>query len=131
MDTVTLTLAKLEELQTKASIRVGASHVDPRNGAAQTPQGKRRLRRKELDLLMFLHQHAGAIFSRDELLRHVWNYRGQAMTRTVDQTVATLRRKLNENAACPKHLITVYGLGYRLQPDHAALGPEATDPPPP
>jgi len=118
MDTVAVTL-KLDELRTKASIRIGSSSVAPRSGTARTPSGERRLRRKELDLLMFLHQNAGALFSRDELLRQVWNYRGGSMSRTVDQTVATLRRKLNDNAARPKHLLTVFGLGYRLQPDDA------------
>ena len=122
MDTITFTLAKLEERRTKAPIRIGSSNIDPRNGEAQTSHGERRLRKKELELLMFLHENIGTIFSRDELLRRVWNYEGRALTRTVDQTVATLRRKLNEDAARPRHLITVYGLGYRLQPDDAILG---------
>jgi DNA-binding response OmpR family regulator len=95
-------------------IRIGTFSVDLRSGAAQSPSGEYHLRRKELELLMFLHQNAGTIFSRDELLRRVWNYEGALMTRTVDQTIATLRRKLNDNSAKPKYLLTVHGVGYRL-----------------
>jgi len=116
MGTVELTLAEEEKRRTRTAIEVGPSRIDPHSGAAQNPKGEQRLRRKELELLMFLHENAGAIFSRDELLRRVWNYQGGVLTRTVDQTVATLRRKLNDDSARPKRLITVYGIGYRLQP---------------
>ena len=100
-----------------ASIRVGTFQVDLLSGAARGPEGSQHLRRMELQLLVFLHLHTGAIISREELLRHVWQYHGGAMTRTVDQTVATLRRKLNDHAPRPWHLITVHGIGYRLHPD--------------
>jgi DNA-binding response OmpR family regulator len=122
MDTIALTLAELAQRETREPIRVGSSSIDPHSGAAQNPNGEHRLRRKELELLMFLHQNAGAIVSRDELLRRVWNYHGRLVTRTVDQTIATLRRKLNDNAARPKHLITVYGIGYQLQPGDVGAG---------
>jgi len=100
-----------------ASIRIGASRVDLRSGAAWNSSGACRLRRKELDLLTFLYENTGAIFSRGQLLRHVWHYEGAFLTRTVDQTVATLRRKLNDNTTQPRYLITVHGIGYRLQRD--------------
>jgi len=102
-----------------APIRIGASSVDLDSGAVHSPNGTHHLGRKELQLLAFLYQNNGVIFSRDELLRRVWNYQGVLLTRTVDQTVATLRRKLNDNTARPRHLITVHGIGYRLKPDCA------------
>ena len=80
----------------------------------------RRLRRKEVDLLVHLNQKAGAVFSRDELLRNVWHAQ-RMVTRTIDQTVATLRRKLGENAEDPKLLLTVYGVGYRLAASETSL----------
>jgi two-component system alkaline phosphatase synthesis response regulator PhoP/two-component system response regulator VicR len=106
---------EMRERQTAPPIRIGTSRVDLQNGAAQNPNGEHRLRRKELQLLTFLHQHAGAVFSRDELLRRVWNYEGVLTTRTVDQTVSTLRRKLNDNTDQPRYLITIYGIGYQLR----------------
>ncbi|HWN95637.1 MAG TPA: helix-turn-helix domain-containing protein [Methylomirabilota bacterium] len=115
METLTLR-TETPPFRTEASIRIGNSCVNLRSGAAQNPSGAHRLRRKELELLAFLYQHTGAVFSRDELLRRVWNYQGGVLTRTVDQTVATLRRKLNDGSAKRKHLVTVYGIGYRLQP---------------
>ena len=105
----------LTRVVAKTSIQVGASNIDLHSGSAQNPNGEHRLRRKELELLMFLYQNTGAVFSRDELLRHVWNYHGGQTTRTVDQTVATLRRKLNDNATRPQYLITVHGIGYQLR----------------
>jgi DNA-binding response OmpR family regulator len=56
---------------------------------------------------------------RQQLLREVWQYTN-VITRTVDQTVATLRRKLDEDSANPKHLMTVYGIGYQLRKDLAS-----------
>ena len=117
METTKLTSEMNRCSRRAAPIRIGASSVDLRSGAARNASGTYRLRPKELELLAFLYQNTGAIFSRDELLRHVWNYEGVFLTRTVDQTVATLRRKLNDNTTRPRHLITVHGIGYRLQRD--------------
>ena len=99
----------------KVSIQLGDARVDFHSGTAQNPSGHHRLRKKELELLMFLYQNTGTIVSRDELLRSVWKYRGVLLTRTVDQTVATLRRKLADSATEPKYLLTVYGIGYCLR----------------
>ncbi len=51
---------------------------------------------------------------RDELLRDVWEYRDYPTTRTVDNHIASLRAKIEENAAEPQHLLTVHGIGYKL-----------------
>jgi DNA-binding response OmpR family regulator len=116
METATLLFgAELGQRLGETSIQVGTASVNLRSGATQNPNGRHRLRPKELELLTFLYQNTGAIFSRDELLRRVWNHQGVLLTRTVDQTVATLRRKLNDNNDRPGHLITVHGIGYRLE----------------
>ena len=70
---------------------------------------------KELDLLLALLRRDGAVASRIDLLREVWGHRAEVMTRTVDMHVAELRRKLEENPAQPRHILTVWKAGYRLE----------------
>ena len=72
---------------------------------------------KEFDLLLALIRKRGAVASRNELLKEVWRYgNADIMTRTVDVHVAELRRKLEEDPAKPRHILTVRKAGYRLQP---------------
>jgi DNA-binding response OmpR family regulator len=101
------------------TFRVGDSVVDSRTGMVHSPGQTRRLRRKELDLLAYLHG-CGTPVGRNQLLRDVWNC-SNMVTRTVDQTVATLRRKLNDNTTKPKYLITVYGVGYQLRTEQSRV----------
>jgi DNA-binding response OmpR family regulator len=95
-------------------LQIGLCLVDPRTGNVETPTDKHRLRLKELELLMHLFQHAFIAFTREQLLQAVWNYRCPLLTRTVDQTIATLRRKIEAAPETPRVIQTVYGIGYRL-----------------
>jgi DNA-binding response OmpR family regulator len=104
-----------DERRPDSLIQVGDSRINLRSGYTQSPGGNHKLRRKELALLTFLYQNKGAVFTREELLRQVWNYRGVLITRTVDQTMASLRRKLCDNSRKPRHLLTSYGVGYELR----------------
>lgn len=70
---------------------------------------------KELDLLLALLEADGAAVSRLDLLRRVWGYPSAVVTRTVDTHVAELRRKLEDDPARPRHVLTVRKLGYRLR----------------
>ena len=70
---------------------------------------------KELDLLLALLEADGAAVSRLDLLRRVWGYAAAVVTRTVDTHVAELRRKLEDDPAQPRHVLTVRKLGYRLR----------------
>jgi two-component system, OmpR family, alkaline phosphatase synthesis response regulator PhoP len=71
---------------------------------------------KEFSLLMALARRAGAVATRQELLREVWGHRSAVLSRTVDTHVAELRRKLESDPAQPRHIVTVRKTGYRLQP---------------
>ncbi len=68
------------------------------------------LTKMEFDLLKFLADNAGQVFSRDELLDHVWGYESYPTTRTVDTHVLQLRQKLS-----PELIETVRGIGYRFR----------------
>lgn len=70
---------------------------------------------KEFDLLLALIRRRGAVASRLELLKEVWGHQAEVMTRTVDIHIAELRRKLEDDPSSPKHILTVWKAGYRLQ----------------
>jgi two-component system alkaline phosphatase synthesis response regulator PhoP len=70
---------------------------------------------REFDLLLALVRRRGAVASRFELLKEVWGHRTAVMTRTVDIHIRELRRKLEDNPAEPRHILTVWKAGYRLE----------------
>lgn len=70
---------------------------------------------KEFDLLSTLARHRGAAVSRQDLLEEVWGYPSDVLTRTVDTHVAELRRKLEDDPADPRYIVTVRTVGYRLE----------------
>ena len=71
---------------------------------------------KAYELLMALIQRRGSVASRGDLLREVWGYGAFVLSRTVDSHVAELRRKLEADAAHPRHIVTVWKVGYRFEP---------------
>jgi DNA-binding response OmpR family regulator len=73
------------------------------------------LRPKEYALLVALLRRGGRVASRLELLREVWGYAEDVMSRTVDTHVAMLRRKLEHDPAHPRHIVTVRTFGYRIE----------------
>ena len=68
----------------------------------------------EFKLLRHLIEHIGTVLSRESLLTHVWGYNAYPTTRTVDNQILKLRQKLEEDPANPRHLLTVYGSGYKF-----------------
>jgi DNA-binding response OmpR family regulator len=73
------------------------------------------LTRREFDLLAFLARHPGRVYSREELLERVWGPEFMGTARTVDQHVAQLREKLQEDPKLPRFLETLRGVGYRFR----------------
>jgi DNA-binding response OmpR family regulator len=68
----------------------------------------------EFKTLKYLIQNASRVISRDELLNEVWGYENYPSTRTVDNQVAKLRKKLERDPSQPVHLRTVHGAGYKF-----------------
>ncbi len=69
---------------------------------------------KEFAVLAFLVQNRGHVFSREEIVEKVWGYDYDGIARTVDVHIVSLRRKLEEEPATPKVLVTVRGFGYKF-----------------
>jgi DNA-binding response OmpR family regulator len=70
----------------------------------------------EFKLLKFFTDHAERVLSREELLNEVWGYNCYPTTRTVDNQILKLRQKLEPDPANPRHLLTIYGAGYKFVP---------------
>ncbi|MCB9763283.1 MAG: winged helix-turn-helix domain-containing protein [Alphaproteobacteria bacterium] len=89
-----------------------------------------RLTQKELDLLLYLTARESRVVPREELLGAVWGYGPQVRTRTLDTTIARLRRKIEPNPAEPVHILTSPGRGYLFchanQAAEPPLGPIRT-----
>ncbi len=98
-----------------SAIRVGDIEIDVGRHAAVRNGNPLNLRPKEFDLLAFLARNKGLVFSRDQLLEKVWGYEYAGDTRTVDVHVRWLREKIEDDPNEPKHLLTVRGVGYRLE----------------
>lgn len=70
---------------------------------------------RAFDLLLFFIRNEGVVITRHDLLRTVWGYRDSVQTRTVDSHVSELRQKLEDDPAEPRHIHTVWKVGYRFQ----------------
>jgi DNA-binding response OmpR family regulator len=91
----------------------GRVRVDDRTRQVTVDGGAVHLTPKEYDLLSFLTRDAGAVRTRDEILRAVWDENWWGSSKTLDVHVASLRRKLGD----PDLIETVRGVGYRLADD--------------
>jgi DNA-binding response OmpR family regulator len=69
---------------------------------------------REYRLLQYLVAKEGNVVTRDELLDEVWGYNSYPSTRTVDNHIARLRQKIEENSDIPRHILTVHGVGYKF-----------------
>ncbi len=95
---------------------VGLAEIDLGNYGA-TIKGKEmvRLTPKEMELLKFFHRRQGQVLSRDDILDAVWGVQYYGTTRTLDQCVAQLRKKIGDTSGKPEFLETIHGVGYKLK----------------
>jgi DNA-binding response OmpR family regulator len=94
--------------------KIGESLIDPKTLTLSRGDLRETLTARELHLLQIFHQSPEEVFSRNRLLSEVWGYGYYGTTRTLDQVIVQLRKKLGESGE-PKLLLTVYGVGYRLR----------------
>lgn len=95
---------------------IGPATIDPRTFQLRRGRTTEDLTARELKLLQLFHAHAGEVLSRDRLLNEVWGYNYYGTTRTLDQVIVQLRKKLGDQGGEPRHLLTVHGVGYKLAP---------------
>ncbi len=113
-------LARVRALLRRHPIDVGLSgpvvRIDPDGRRAFFNEEEIQLTAKEFDLLFFLASNPRHVFSRDQLMNRVWGYEAALDTGTVTVHVRRLRSKIERDPAAPRHLETVWGVGYRFVP---------------
>jgi DNA-binding response OmpR family regulator len=97
-------------------IRVGMAVIHPKRHELVRKGKTFALSFYEVELIRLLHERAGEPVPRDEILEKIWGVSGHASTRSVDNFIVKLRKKIEENAAKPEHIVTIYGTGYKLLP---------------
>jgi DNA-binding response OmpR family regulator len=116
---------RLAELlaRVRALLRRGAPEVPEVNGVRINAESRRAwlegeelsLTAKEFDLLLVLVAGAGKVLSREQLMRDVWDSTAGSSSKTLDMHVSWLRRKLGDDAASPRLITTVRGMGFRFE----------------
>jgi DNA-binding response OmpR family regulator len=100
-------------------VRIGDIAIHPPTRRVRRRNDLVELRLKEYELLAALLRQRGHAVSRADLLKEVWSHDLAYRTRTVDTTIASLRRKLEQNPRCPGIVLTVHGDGYMLSRQEA------------
>ena len=102
-------------LRTPETFKFGKNEVDLRRRVLVHDGTEHRMTTHEAGVLQFLIARKGQDVSREELLQHVWGYSPTMATRTVDNQILKLRKKIEETPADPRHILTVHGTGYRFE----------------
>jgi two-component system, OmpR family, response regulator ResD len=97
-------------------IEIGDLVLDPGARRVLVNGVEAQLTGREFDLLLFFIMHPGQVFSRNQLMDSVWQYSFYTDTSTVTVHIRRLRAKIESDPAEPRHLQTVWGIGYRFQP---------------
>jgi DNA-binding response OmpR family regulator len=104
----------LDRSRSAAVRTVGALRLDVNRHAATVGDRPLLLTPSEFRLLTLLASEPGRVFTREELVRHLWQSDFLGDRRAIDVHISNLRRKLEENPREPQRLITVRGTGYKL-----------------
>jgi DNA-binding response OmpR family regulator len=94
--------------------KIGAAEIDAKTFQVRRGKNVEELTLKEVKVLQVFYAHPNEALSRDRLLNEVWGYNYYGTTRTLDQVIVQLRRKLGDAEA--RHIQTVHGVGYKLTP---------------
>jgi DNA-binding response OmpR family regulator len=90
--------------------------IDPASRRVVVSGQEVQLTQREYDLLLFLARHPGQVFSRNQLMDAIWQYSFYTDTSTVTVHIRRLRSKIEVDPAQPRHIETVWGVGYRFTP---------------
>jgi two-component system response regulator RegX3 len=105
----------------------GPVRVDFARREVRTGSGTVHLSRREFDLLSLLLSPPGQVRTRDELIDRLWSGRDLTDTRTLDTHIHRLRAKLEPDPTDPHYIVTVRGVGFRIDPDGNLGDPPVSD----
>ncbi len=98
----------------KARFAFSQFTVNPRTFKLTGPDRSSSISKRELDLIRLFADHPGEVLDRDTLLNRIWGIEYTGTTRTLDQHIAMLRKKIEPDPASPTLITTVHGIGYRF-----------------
>lgn len=106
---------RAQEVSAPEIYRFGNVKVDLRRRLLWKGDEESRLTTHEAGTLSYLISNRGKDVSRDDLLQNVWGYSAALTTRTVDNQILKLRKKIEEKPSQPRHILTIHGTGYRFE----------------
>ena len=112
----------LQSARTAAPLSVGALSIDPACRLVRIGERSVDLTAREFDLLLHFARHPGRVFRRSELLDSVWGYGHDGYEHTVNSHINRLRAKIEHDPSHPDWIVTVWGVGYKLQPGQRRIG---------
>jgi DNA-binding response OmpR family regulator len=98
------------------AFRIGAATIDAKKHTLTRARKSWPLTFYEVELLKLLYERKEQPVSRDEILEKIWGVDARAHNRTVDNFIVKLRKMLEDDGKEPRHILTVYGHGYKLVP---------------
>ena len=109
--------APAHENDSKAPFAFAGFTVDPKRFKAESDNKSFDLSKREIELLRLFAAHPGQVLDRETILTHIWGVDYGGTTRTLDQHIAMLRKKIEKYPASPTIITTVHGVGYRFKSD--------------
>jgi DNA-binding response OmpR family regulator len=97
-------------------VRVGTCEIDVKHFRIRRGAKEHSLSHYEVELFKLLYANANHPVARDEILEKVWSTENYPTNRTVDNFIVKLRKKIEDDYKNPKHILTIYGVGYKLSP---------------
>ena len=114
---------KLQGGHSGDQLSLGEMQIDPDRREVTVYGQTVTLTAREFDLLLHFARHPGRVFSRTQLLDSVWGYGHDGYEHTVNSHINRLRAKIETDPSHPDHIVTVWGVGYKLESSAAAVAP--------
>jgi DNA-binding response OmpR family regulator len=102
--------------ESERALSFDSIQIDPRTRVVMVKESQIELTAKEFDMMYLLARHPKQVFTRDQLLERVWGGAEYIDPGTVTVHVRRLREKIERDPSKPKHLITIWGVGYKFEP---------------
>lgn len=104
-----------QHLDNTERLTIGDIEIDPQKRTATVATNVVDLTAREFDLLLHFSRHPGRVYRRSELLDSVWGYGHDGYEHTVNSHINRLRAKIERNSDNPQYIVTVWGVGYKLE----------------
>jgi len=106
--------AQKKDIPSHTVVSIGRLTIDFNSYAAVIDDQSVKMSHTEIEILKYLWQRKNETVKRDDIMKYVYGIDGEVTSRTIDNFIVKLRQKLEIDAANPKFIITVHGVGYKL-----------------